>query len=75
MIICLCRNVSDRDIARSVESGCNDFIALQRNLGVATACGVCREFAEDAFNDHSAQACRSCADAVRCGATPLPAEV
>ncbi len=49
MIVCVCRRVSDRDIARAVKSGCTDFAALQRETGVSTCCGACRSCAEETF--------------------------
>lgn len=67
MIICVCRNVSDREIARLAVSGCADFPALQAMTGVSTACGVCREFAEDAFREAQGAACGGCPGARHCG--------
>jgi len=55
MIICVCRRVSDRDIARAAP-GCASFEALQSVLGVATACGKCRDCAQETFALHRAGA-------------------
>jgi len=55
MIICVCRRVSDRDIARAA-AGCASFEALQSVLGVATACGKCRDCALETFAQHRAGA-------------------
>ena len=33
MIICVCQNISDRDIARAVAEGCHSFTALQERAG------------------------------------------
>lgn len=54
MIVCVCRRVSDRDIARAAQQGCVSFEALQDELGVATACGACRECARETFTKHAA---------------------
>jgi len=59
MIVCVCRRVSHRDIESEVGSGCSSFEQLQDELGVATACGACSEFARDMLE-------RACA--ARCGA-------
>jgi bacterioferritin-associated ferredoxin len=45
MIICICHRVSDRDIARAVRQGCDNFDDLHSDLGVATACGKCHDCA------------------------------
>jgi bacterioferritin-associated ferredoxin len=41
MIVCICNNVSDRDIRRAVAGGMRTMTQLRRNLGVATCCGKC----------------------------------
>jgi bacterioferritin-associated ferredoxin len=40
MIVCVCRRVSDRDIARLARNGMG-FDEIQFELGVATQCGRC----------------------------------
>ncbi|MDO4725414.1 MAG: (2Fe-2S)-binding protein [Comamonadaceae bacterium] len=40
MIVCVCRRVSDREIARHAHAGM-DFDDIQFELGVATQCGNC----------------------------------
>lgn len=40
MIICVCRRVSDREIARHARAGMG-FDDIQMELGVATQCGRC----------------------------------
>ena len=46
MIVCVCRRVSDRDIARHARAGM-DFDDIQFELGVATQCGQCEGCARD----------------------------
>lgn len=46
MIICICRRVSDRDIARHARAGMG-FDEIQFELGVATQCGQCEGCARD----------------------------
>ena len=46
MIVCICRRVSDREIARHVRAGL-DFDDIQLELGVATQCGQCESCARD----------------------------
>lgn len=54
MIVCICRRVSDRDIARHARAGMS-FDDIQFELGVATQCGQCEGCARDVV----AQCCTS----------------
>ena len=45
MYICLCKGVTDRDIAQAVSDGAESFLQVQRALGVSTQCGKCGELA------------------------------
>jgi bacterioferritin-associated ferredoxin len=56
MVICVCQNVSERDIARAVARGCHSFDALQEELEVATACGTCLCSAREAFAEQKSAA-------------------
>jgi len=49
MIVCLCRRVSDRDIAHAVQAGIRCFDVLQDDTGVASSCGCCHECAREVF--------------------------
>ncbi len=46
MIVCVCKRVSDRDIARHAHAGL-DFDDIQFELGVSTQCGQCEGCARD----------------------------
>ncbi len=46
MIVCVCRRVSDREIARHARAGMG-FDEIQFELGVATQCGCCEGCARD----------------------------
>ena len=46
MIVCVCRRVSDREIARHARAGMS-FDDIQFELGVATQCGSCESCARD----------------------------
>ena len=54
MIICVCQNVSERDIAKAVASGCSNFAALQEKLEVGTCCGSCECAARETLEQHRA---------------------
>jgi bacterioferritin-associated ferredoxin len=46
MIVCVCRRVSDREIARHARAGMS-FDEIQFELGVATQCGQCEDCARE----------------------------
>ena len=43
MYVCLCNNVTDRQIREAVRGGCRRLEDLSARLGVATNCGSCAE--------------------------------
>ncbi len=51
MIVCVCNRVSDSDIADAIAAGANTIEEIQCQLGVATCCGQCMEFAETCIED------------------------
>jgi bacterioferritin-associated ferredoxin len=53
MIVCVCRRVSDREIARHARAGM-DFDDIQFELGVATQCGQCENCAREVVAQCSA---------------------
>ena len=46
MLVCICRNISDKEITLRVQDGAQ-FDDLQIDLGIATCCGCCEECARD----------------------------
>lgn len=55
MIICVCRRISDREIARHARAGMG-FDEIQFELGVATQCGRCETCARNVVTECSATA-------------------
>lgn len=53
MIVCVCRRISDREIARHARAGMS-FDEVQLELGVATQCGQCEGCARDVVAQCSA---------------------
>lgn len=53
MIVCVCRRISDREIARHTRAGIG-FDEIQFELGVATQCGRCEGCARDVLAQCSA---------------------
>ncbi len=52
MIVCVCNNISDREIRQAVDLGLSSMAELRRDLGVATCCGKCASCARQVLNDH-----------------------
>ena len=53
MMVCVCRRISDRDIARHARGGLG-FDEIQLELGVAIQCGQCEGCAGDVVAQFSA---------------------
>ncbi|HYW57745.1 MAG TPA: (2Fe-2S)-binding protein [Polaromonas sp.] len=53
MIVCVCRRISDREIARHARAGLG-FEEIQFELGVASQCGQCEGCARDVVAQCSA---------------------
>jgi len=45
MYVCICNAITDKQIRKAAEAGVRDLWELQRELGVATNCGACKEMA------------------------------
>jgi bacterioferritin-associated ferredoxin len=52
MIVCVCNNISDREIRQAVDLGLSTMAELRRDLGVATCCGKCASCARQVLNEH-----------------------
>jgi bacterioferritin-associated ferredoxin len=54
MIVCICNNISDREIRQAVDLGLSSMAELRRDLGVATCCGKCAPCAKEVLTEHLA---------------------
>jgi bacterioferritin-associated ferredoxin len=52
MIVCVCNNISDREIRQAVDLGLSSMAELRRDLGVATCCGKCASCARQVMHSH-----------------------
>jgi bacterioferritin-associated ferredoxin len=52
MIVCVCNNISDREIRQAVDLGLSSMAELRQDLGVATCCGKCASCAKQVLNDY-----------------------
>ena len=50
MIVCVCNNISDREIQQAVGLGVSSMDELRDDLGVATCCGQCFSCAKDVLD-------------------------
>lgn len=57
MYICICNAITDKQIRHVARNGVRDLWQLQRELGVASACGSCKEQAVKILREtHAGQA-------------------
>ncbi|HEY0063791.1 MAG TPA: (2Fe-2S)-binding protein [Telluria sp.] len=52
MIVCVCNNISDREIRQAVDLGLSTMAELRQDLGVATCCGKCASCAKQVLAEH-----------------------
>ena len=52
MSVCVCNNISDREIRQAVDLGLTTMAELRRDLGVATCCGKCHTCAREVLSTH-----------------------
>jgi bacterioferritin-associated ferredoxin len=71
MIVCVCRRISDRDIARAARDGCMSFDDLQIDIGVGTCCGKCHDCARQTLALHAAALAAAHDSLAHCGDAPL----
>ena len=51
MYVCICNAITDKQIRQAAESGVRDLWGLQRELGVASGCGSCKEVASEILRE------------------------
>ncbi len=57
MYVCICHAITDKQIRNAAQAGVRDLWQLQRELGVASSCGSCKEQAVTILNaTHAKQA-------------------
>jgi bacterioferritin-associated ferredoxin len=52
MIVCVCNNISDREIRQAVDLGLTSMADLYQELGVGTCCGKCVSYARQVMHEH-----------------------
>ena len=51
MIVCVCNNISDREIRQAVQLGVRSMVQLRNELGVGTCCGKCQGCAKKVLRE------------------------
>jgi bacterioferritin-associated ferredoxin len=51
MIVCICNNISEREIRQAVDLGLKSMPELHRDLGIASCCGKCGSCAKQVLRD------------------------
>ena len=49
MYVCVCRGITNNDIRKAVEDGCESFSELKSETGISMQCGTCSQLAEIEF--------------------------
>ena len=49
MYVCVCRGITNNDIRKAVEAGCESFSELKAETGISMQCGTCGQLAEIEF--------------------------
>lgn len=69
MIVCVCKNVSDRQIRAAMADGADTVRAVRNQLGVSTCCGKCAPEVKRMVDNHdmslTAQVVNSTQESVR----------
>ncbi len=56
MYVCICRQITDREIRDTCQKGSNSFSELRERLGVASDCGKCGKLVVDIAEEYSKSA-------------------
>lgn len=51
MYVCICNQVTDKQLQQAVSDGAHTIQALQRALGIGATCGGCLSFATSELNE------------------------
>lgn len=56
LIVCVCKQVSESELAQAMSEGHRSLDALSQCLGVGTGCGSCVDYAEELLQDSGTRA-------------------
>ncbi|MEO6354272.1 MAG: (2Fe-2S)-binding protein [Oxalobacteraceae bacterium] len=52
MIVCVCNNISDKEIRQAADLGLTTMASLRDDLGIGTCCGKCKSCAKTVLKNH-----------------------
>lgn len=55
MYVCICNEVTDREIRRAVNNGADCVVELRDQLGVASCCGQCAGHAQEIIDESASE--------------------
>lgn len=50
-VVCVCKQVTERRIRKTVRSGRRRFVSVKQVTEAASSCGLCQPFVQDIIND------------------------
>ena len=53
MYVCICNAITDKQIREAARAGARDLWDLQKELGVASNCGSCKEYAMEVLREEA----------------------
>ncbi len=53
MYICVCKQISEKQIISEINNGAKNFEAIQKKLGVSSECGSCLDCVLDVLVEHT----------------------
>lgn len=56
MYVCICKQITDKEIEAAISDGHTDLDALGNHLGVGTNCGCCRGFTSQLIGEFTGNA-------------------
>ena len=60
MYVCICRQITDKQIRQRCEEGVTTFSELRNEMGLASDCGRCGRYAREIFNEvNTAERCKA----------------
>jgi bacterioferritin-associated ferredoxin len=75
MIVCLCANVSERELVETITAGASTVKEVGRRCGAGTGCGACKPLIRECLSRCRAAALVETAVTVTVAVVPEPASV
>ena len=70
VIVCLCANVSERDLRATIAEGATTMKEVGRRCGAGAGCGACKSAIRECLREHRTQAAASEGEGIFAGGSP-----